>query len=521
MNKNLVNPSLKRGLTFGIVMIIFVLIDLDVMVATMLSKMLGANVIRGSLPDVRFMVLFLIIFGMFVGWSTSSDDAKPTTKLFQALIAGLSLGVVLGLFDLILNQLIVTGTDVRKYLAALAPESIRLFLFDQGAISPLLHLGLFTIASLLGSLMKILLKSDTASRFFKSVRSGYRGLQAKAQANTPDWVKKYGKFLLFLLMGLLAFFLPRIWGSYNNYVVGLVGLYVILGIGLNIIVGLSGQLMLGFAAFFAMGAYSVALLNAPLPHGIMLGFWPSLLIGILMAVVAAVLLGLPVMGMRGDYLAIVTLGFGEIIRILLKSDLLTSFTGGPRGIQDIRGPTLFGQPFSSDIDYTYIILVVMTLAIFIYKRLERSRTGRAWLAVKEDTKVAQATGVNIMTNKLLALCLGAAFAGLAGGIFAARNQFTGPNDHQLMVSMNILSILIVGGVNSIPGIILGAFTLKGLPEILREIENYRLLVFGGLLVFMMLSRPEGLWPATRPNIEKDEGIKLKEDDSPGIGGPNG
>jgi len=521
MNKNLVSPSLRRGLTFGIVMIIFVLIDLDVMVATMLSKLFGANVIRGGLPDVRFMVLFLTLFGMFVGWSASSNDVKPTTKLFQALIAGLTLGVVIGLFDLILNQLIVTGTDVRTYLAALAPGSIRLFLFDKGAISPLLHLGLFTVASLLGSLMKILLKSEIASRLFTSVISGYRGLQTKVQANTPDWIKKYGKFLLFLIFGLMAFFLPRVWGSYNNYVVGLVGLYVILGIGLNIIVGLSGQLMLGFAAFFAMGAYSVALLNAPLPHGIMLGFWPSLLIGILMAVVAAVLLGLPVMGMRGDYLAIVTLGFGEIIRILLKSDLLTSFTGGPRGIQDIKGPTLFGQSFSSDIDYTYIILVVMVLAIFIYKRLERSRTGRAWLAIKEDTKVAQATGVNIMTNKLLALCLGAAFAGLAGGIFAARNQFTGPNDHQLMVSMNILSILIVGGVNSIPGIILGAFTLKGLPEILREIENYRLLVFGGLLVFMMLSRPEGLWPATRPNIEKDEGSKQKGDAAPGEGGPNG
>jgi branched-chain amino acid transport system permease protein len=125
-----------------------------------------------------------------------------------------------------------------------------------------------------------------------------------------------------------------------------------------------------------------------------------------------------------------------------------------------------------------------------------------------------------MRSKLLALCLAAAFAGLAGGIFAARNQFTGPNDHQLMVSMNILSILIVGGVNSIPGIILGAFTLKGLPEILREIENYRLLVFGGLLVVMMISRPEGLWPATRPNIEKDEGSKFIEDSAPGEGGLN-
>lgn len=519
MNRNLFSSSLKKGLAFGIVMILLVLIDFEAMSATMLSKLLGVNVIRGALPQVRFMVIFLVLYGMFVGWLTSSNEEKPAKKLVQALIAGLSVGIVVGLFDLVLIQLINTGTDVRTYLAALGPDSIKLFILEKGALSPLLHLGLFTSASLLGSALKILLKSKPVSGFFKSISTGYRSLQVKAQKHTPDWVKKYGKYLLFLLIGLSAFFLPRIWGSYNNYVVGLVGLYVILGIGLNIIVGLSGQLMLGFAAFFAMGAYSVALLNAPFPHGIMLGFWPSLLIGVLMAVLAAVLLGLPVMGMRGDYLAIVTLGFGEIIRILLKSDLLTAFTGGPRGIQDIKGPTLFGQPFSSDVDYTYIILVFMILAIFLYKRLERSRTGRAWLAIKEDTKVAQATGINIQNNKLLALCLGAAFAGLAGGIFAARNQFTGPNDHQLMVSMNILSILIVGGMNSIPGIILGAFTLKGLPEILREIENYRLLVFGGLLVLMMLSRPEGLWPSTRPDIEKDEGNKLKGDTEPGKGGP--
>jgi branched-chain amino acid transport system permease protein len=308
--------------------------------------------------------------------------------------------------------------------------------------------------------------------------------------------------------------MPTRWGSYNNYVAGLVGLYVILGIGLNIIVGLSGQLVLGFASFFAMGAYSVALLNAPLPHGLMWGFWPSILVGVFMAILAAILLGLPTMRLRGDYLAIVTLGFGEIIRILLKSDLLSNFTGGPRGIQDIKGPTLFGKPFTSDVNYTYLILVAVIIAIFLYNRLENSRTGRAWLAIKEDAIVAKATGINVQNYKLLALCIGAAFAGLAGGIFAARNQFTGPNDHTLMVSINILSLVIVGGMNSIPGIILGAFTLKGLPEILREIENYRLLVFGALLVFMMQVRPDGLWPASRPTLELKNSQKTNKDSSP-------
>ena len=335
----------------------------------------------------------------------------------------------------------------------------------------------------------------------------------------PGVIKKYGQFIIYLAIGALVIILPTRWGSYNNYVAGLVGIYVILGIGLNIIVGLSGQLVLGFASFFAMGAYSVALLNAPVPHGIMLGFWPSILVGIVMAVIAAVLLGLPTMRLRGDYLAIVTLGFGEIIRILLKSDLLSSFTGGPRGIQDIKGPTLFGKPFTSDIDYTYLIVVAVLVAIFLYKRLENSRTGRAWLAIKEDAIVAKATGINVQKYKLLALCIGAAFAGLAGGIFAARNQFTGPNDHTLMVSINILSIVIVGGMNSIPGIIFGAFTLKGLPEILREIENYRLLVFGALLVFMMQARPEGLWPSFRPSLEMKL-RKEKDDSKQKEGGPD-
>jgi branched-chain amino acid transport system permease protein len=318
----------------------------------------------------------------------------------------------------------------------------------------------------------------------------------------PPFLRKYGKYFVLALTVAAMIILPRLWGSYINFVIGLVGLYVIAGIGLNIIVGLSGQLMLGYAAFFAMGAYSVGLLNAPEPHNILLGFWPSLLIGVLMAVLAGMLLGLPLMRLRGDYLAIVTLGFGEIIRILLKSDLLENFTGGPRGINTIQGPTLFGQPFSNDINFMYVIFAAVALTIFIYHRLQDSRTGRAWLSIKEDAIAAQATGVNLQKYKLLALCIGAAFAGLAGGIAAARNQFTGPNDHALLVSINVLSIVIVGGVNSIPGIILGAFTLKGLPEILREVENYRQLAFGALLIIMMIKRPNGLWPSTRPLYEK-------------------
>jgi branched-chain amino acid transport system permease protein len=149
----------------------------------------------------------------------------------------------------------------------------------------------------------------------------------------------------------------------------------------------------------------------------------------------------------------------------------------------------------------YLIIVAVLLVIFVASRLQNSRTGRAWVAIREDEIAARATGINTFQSKLLALAIGAAFAGLGGVLFASRNQFTGPEDHTLMVSINVLALVIVGGMGSIPGVVLGAFALKGLPEILRELENYRLLVFGALLVVMMILRPEGLWPTQRPNLE--------------------
>lgn len=520
MNRHEFQTFAQRGLVFAIVMIFLVLIDFQTMVATVISKIFGTNVLRGGIPEVQFMVIFLGLYALWMGWSISRKEENKSSRIVKSLVASLTSGIVIGLFGLILNGLVQSGTDVRRYLAALSPESMSLFLLNLKGMGPFALFGLFTVTGVLGSLLSILIQSPTIGNGTKNIGTGISSAWKKFNAALPTVVRKYGKYLIYLAAGVLMIWLPTRWGSYNNFVTGLVGLYVILGIGLNIIVGLSGQLVLGFAAFFAMGAYSMALLNAPLPHGLMWGFWPALLIGIVMAVIAAALLGLPMMRLRGDYLAIVTLGFGEIIRILLKSDLLTNFTGGPRGIQDIKGPTLFGMPFNSDVHFTYLILAGVILSIFVYNRLENSRSGRAWLAVKEDVIAARATGINVPRNKLLALCIGAAFAGLAGGLFAARNAFTGPNDHALMVSINILSIVIVGGMNSIPGIILGAFTLKGLPEILREMENYRLLVFGGLLVFMMIARPEGLWPASRPLFEKKKKPEPGNEDTPGKGGQN-
>ncbi len=513
MNKELFRASRQKGLIFGIVMVFLVLINFHIMAATMISKLMGTNVLRGGIPEVRFMTMFLILYGVWVGWSTVSKTEKPGTKSLQGLVAGVSMGVVVALFDLILVYLVQTETDIRRYLSNLSFDNINIFLQGFGATGILVHLAMFVLAGIFGSALAIFFQSKPVTGAAQSVKTAIVEMNSRISGRLPDKVKKYAKYLFYLILLGLLFMLPSRWGSYYNFVFGLVGLYVISGIGLNIMLGLSGQFVIGLAAFFAMGAYSVALLNAPQPHGLMWGFWPALLIGMLVAVVAAILLGLPTTRLRGDYLGIVTLGFGEIIRILLKSDLLTSFSGGPRGIQDIKGPTFMGKPFN-DVNYMYLIIICMAVSIFLYYRLEKSRTGRAWLAIKEDLLVAQATGINIMKYRLLALCIGAAFAGLAGGIFAARNQFTGPNDHTLMVSINILSLIIVGGMNSIPGILLGSFALKGLPEILREMENYRLLVFGALLVVMMLVRPEGLWPATRPNLEQEAKEKLYKDGTP-------
>jgi branched-chain amino acid transport system permease protein len=233
----------------------------------------------------------------------------------------------------------------------------------------------------------------------------------------------------------------------------------------------------------------------------MWNFWLVLPIGVILAAVTGLLLGAPVLRMRGDYLAIVTLGFGEIIRILSKSDVLTSFTGGPKGVTAVGGPTLFGKPFTSGVDYVYLIFLAVLLVIFVTNRLQNSRVGRAWEAMREDETVSRAMGINTLTQKLLAFAIGAAFAGLAGALFASRNQFTGPEDFNLMVSINVVAVVIVGGMGNIPGVIAGALVLKGLPEVLRQLENYRVLVFGALLIVMMLWRPAGLIPSARRKMD--------------------
>jgi branched-chain amino acid transport system permease protein len=277
-------------------------------------------------------------------------------------------------------------------------------------------------------------------------------------------------------------------------VLTIVGLYVLLGLGLNIVVGYAGLLDLGYVAFFAIGSYTVAVLTSPELGFFSLTFWQALPFVIIFGVFAGVLLGTPVLKMRGDYLAIATLGFGEIIRILVLSDFLRPWLGGAQGIGKIPKVALGSFEFGGPQQIYYLILAGCILVIVISLKLKDSRLGRAWMAIREDEDVAQAMGINLVSTKLMAFATGAAFSALSGAIFATKLGSVYPHSFNVMISINIVCVIIVGGMGSIPGVIVGAAALVGLPELLREFAEYRLFVYGAALVAMMLLRPEGLWP---------------------------
>ncbi|OGO15577.1 MAG: hypothetical protein A2Z14_14395 [Chloroflexi bacterium RBG_16_48_8] len=286
--------------------------------------------------------------------------------------------------------------------------------------------------------------------------------------------------------------------AYWVRVIGYTGLYIILGLGLNVVVGLAGLLDLGYVAFYAIGAYTYALLASG-HFDLHFSFWLILPIAAFLAGFAGILLGIPVLRMRGDYLAIVTLGFGEIIRMLVTN--LTDLTNGSQGLIGIDSPYLFGLELKTSTHFYYMILIFVILVVFFTLRLDHSRIGRSWIAMREDEDAAQMVGVNTTRYKLLAFAVGALIGGLGGAIFAAWQGSIFPDNFNLMVSINVLCLIIIGGMGSIPGVVIGSFALITLPDILREFSDYRLLLFGFLLVVMMIARPEGFIPSQRRRLE--------------------
>jgi len=501
--KTSIADGLKAGIPFGIVTIFLFLVGFTSTAADIIGKFIPQT----SLPEVTARMINLLIFLGLVGiWAGASGARKnkgtSQAGILRGALSGLTLGLLVAGVAYPIGSLTEAGVKVSAYLSQVLPESVHLFLLNKTPFEGALFLFIFlTLTGALGGLLHYgYIHGNVKNRIATWKTSS---LEKFNQQPTVQKIRSnpLTRNIFYGLIALLIILLPLTAGHYWNYTIGTIGIYVLLGLGLNIVVGLAGLLDLGYVAFFAIGAYTVALLTAPAPHHLMWNFWLVLPIGVALAALAGILLGIPVLRMRGDYLAIVTLGFGEIIRVLSKSDLMTPFTGGPKGVTNIGGPTFFGQVSNNDIYFVYIILLAVLLAIFVTRRLQNSRVGRAWEAMREDETVAQAMGINTLAQKLLAFAIGAAFAGLGGVFFASRNQFTGPEDHNLMVSINVLAAVIVGGMGNIPGVIAGAFVLKGLPEVLRELENYRVMVFGALLVVMMIIRPEGLFPSSRRKLE--------------------
>ncbi len=300
----------------------------------------------------------------------------------------------------------------------------------------------------------------------------------------------------------IAIAYPFVTSLYQTNIMISALIYVMLALGLNIVIGLGGMLHLGYAAFYAVGAYTYALLN----HYFGIGFWIALPAGAAVSVLFGILLAIPVLRLRGDYLAIVTLGFAEIIRIVLTN--WSSLTLGPSGVRGIDRPSFFGAQFtlSQSINLTYFIcLTLVVITVFVVHRLDNSRIGRQLVAMGEDDIAARAMGVDTVRAKLIAFAVGAVWAGLAGVVFAARTTFINPESFRVWESVLILSMVVLGGMGSIPGVIVGALLLILLPEYLRPLSQYRLLVFGALLVIMMVFKPAGIIPKRRRHYKLEPG----------------
>ncbi|WP_446008344.1 high-affinity branched-chain amino acid ABC transporter permease LivM [Candidatus Electrothrix sp.] len=335
------------------------------------------------------------------------------------------------------------------------------------------------------------------SRFFLFWKAGQQ--EKKKAQPSPESNKKKWQHVLFnepkvflpIIAVLIAVFssFPFFLSTYQINIMITALMYVVLGLGLNIVVGVAGLLDLGYVAFYAVGAYTYALLNLHFD----IGFWTALPIGGLLAACFGILLGFPVLRLRGDYLAIVTLGFGEIIRLVLEN--WTEFSHGPSGIAGIPRPGFFGMELSLDqsINYLYYLMIALVLfTVFVVNRLQNSRIGRAWFALREDEIACQAMGIDKTKTKLTAFALGAFWAGMVGVVFAAKTTFVNPSSFTFLESAIILCIVVLGGMGSIIGVIIAALVLMLLPEYLRAFADYRMLVFGATLVLMMVFRPKGL-----------------------------
>jgi branched-chain amino acid transport system permease protein len=471
--------------------------------------------------------LYDLIAGVeFLGIENSREmwkgEAFPTTFWFPAAV-GLSLGTLGGLLSLLprvarnlifvsAGALIIAGLLAGIVRSSMLQHDVTSVLArDLFASNGLRLPGVFLVLGLVVLVYLVWVLFEPRRR--------YRQLPKETREHPALRVPAMGIALLFVLLLPLGFtgFIPS--------VIALVALYALMGLGLNITLGLAGLLDLGFVAFFAVGAYTLALLTSTGGLGIAeLSFFVAIPLAILAAMGFGLLLGLPILGIRGDYLAIATLGFGEIIAILARSDLLKPFIGGPSGITSVPKPLAsLGIEVGPDSwlagpnQIYYVSLISIAVIAFVAVRLRDSRLGRAWVAIREDEDVAEALGINLVQTKTLAYMLGAAFAGLGGAVFAAHFGSIQPSSININVSILIVTIIIIGGMGSIPGVVLGAIVIIGLPELLRGFaEEYRFLFYGIALILVVRWRPEGLMPSKvgTEELHHEEGSTMQGNGPP-------
>lgn len=337
-------------------------------------------------------------------------------------------------------------------------------------------------------------------------------IRQKVEALSPSERRRWA-IITIAVSAVILYLIPIVMGRLMSEILDLVGIFLLMALGLNIVVGFAGLLDLGYVAFFAVGAYGTAVLTSPNSPALSpeLLFWAALPFVVLAAAFSGVLVGTPVLRMRGDYLAIVTLGFGEIARILFLSDWFGPVFGGAQGITRIPTPSVGPLRIDNPQTFFYPIVILVLLAAFVTWALANSRIGRAWNALREDETVAEALGINIVTAKLSAFIVGAALASFSGAIFASKIGAVFPNSFSIIVSIIVLVIIIVGGMGNLVGVAVGALVIQGLPQLLREFDEFRFLLYGGLLIFMMLTKPEGLIPSQRRLAELHQSEMAQDD----------
>ena len=550
-------PAVRVGLIAGGSMIFVVTIGF-------VEALARREVITDVLSLSTAMLAIVAIGTGVIGARPSARDPEPTTTsaFMRGATAGATAGALLGLF-----AMFASAVDLRDIFVNLSPASIETITFGLepvalgaialtvggallGGVGGILQVlpplptrmvvtaGIaIVVFSILEQVFRVMLgelgQRTLASFFYSSGALTVPGaIVIGAISAALVWLRRApaspvrepleafirpkdrrGSLILYGVVAVVLLLLPLVVGRFPSDVVGTAGLYILLGLGLNIVVGYAGLLDLGYVAFYAIGAYAVALLTSPQSFlALELNFWVVLPIVILIGAIAGIVIGAPVLRLRGDYLAIVTLGFGEIVRLLFLSDWLKEFTNAGQGILGIPPPSLPGLewPGREPESIYYPILVACVIFAFVAHRLATSRVGRAWNAMREDESVAEATGINTTNYKLLAFSLGAVFGCLSGALFAAKIGSIFPHSFEILVSITVLAVIILGGMGSIPGVVVGALVLVGLPEFLREFDEYRLLVYGAVLVAMMLLRPEGLVPSAMRRRE------LHESDDPDV-----